>query len=402
MTREGPLKGPLAGLRIADFSWVGAGPRATKDLADYGATVIKVESAKRLDLGRLSPPFKGGKRHHDASAFFAITNTGKQGVTINLNDPRGIEVAEKLVAWADVVVENFGKGYMDRIGLSFDTLKSIKPDIILLSVSVTGRTGPLSDLRGYGNSAAAVSGFASLSGWPDRGPHMAPFAYGDVVAPMMATVAVLAALEHRRVTGEGQHLDVSQVEPMMLVTSDCLADGQRGIEPRRGNDDPRMEPHGLFPCRGPDQWCAIAARDDADWRVLAGLTGIDDPRFATLQGRKTHVADLRALLTAWTRTQDKHRLADHLSAAGVPAEAVNDGRDVFTDAELERAGHYHRIQHDRLGDCEMPGPPLRFSDAAIHVGPPPLLGGDNRAVFVDLLGMDPGVVDELTASGALA
>lgn len=402
MTRDSALDGPLAGLRIADFSWVGAGPRATKDLADYGATVIKVESAKRLDLGRLSPPFKGGKRHHDASAFFAITNTGKQGVTINLNDPRGIEVAKKLVAWADVVVENFGKGYMDRIGLSFDTLKSIKPDIILLSVSVTGRNGPLSDLRGYGNSAAALSGFASLSGWPDRGPHMAPFAYGDVVAPMMATVAVLAALEHRKVTGMGQHLDVSQVEPMMLVTSDCLADHQRGLPMRRGNDDPRMEPHGLFPCRGPDQWCAIAVRDDAEWRALAVLTGIDDARFSHLEGRKAHAGDLNARLSAWTRTHDKHRLADSLSQAGIPAEAVNDGRDVFTDIELEAAGHYHRIRHEKLGECEMPGPPLRFSDAGIHVGPPPLLGGDNHAVFVDLLGMDSGLVDELTASGALA
>lgn len=395
-------EGPLSGLRVADFSWVGAGPRATKDLADYGATVIKVESAKRLDLGRLSPPFKDGRRHPDASAFFAVTNTGKQGVTINLNDPRGVEVARKLVAWADVVVENFGKGYMDRIGLSFDTLKAIKPDIILLSVSVTGRSGPLSDLRGYGNSAAALSGFAALSGWPDRGPHMAPFAYGDVVAPMMATVAVLAALEHRRVTSQGQHLDVSQVEPMMLVTSDCLADHQRGIEPRRGNDDPRMEPHGLFPCRGPDQWCAIAVRDDTDWRALTTLAGIDDARFDTLKGRKAQAGALRTALSAWTRTQDKHRLADRLSDAGIPAEAVNDGRDVFTDAELEASGHYHRIQHERLGECEMPGPPLRFSDAAIHVGPPPLLGGDNRAVFVDLLGLDAGLVDDLIAAGALA
>ncbi|MFV3127037.1 CaiB/BaiF CoA transferase family protein [Niveispirillum sp. KHB5.9] len=393
---------PLSGLRVADFSWVGAGPRATKDLADYGATVIKVESAKRLDLGRLSPPFKGGKRHHDASAFFAITNTGKQGVTINLNDPRGIEVAKRLIAWADVVVENFGKGYMDRIGLSFNTLKAIKPDIILLSVSVAGRSGPLSDLRGYGNSAAALSGFAALSGWPDRGPHMAPFAYGDVVAPMMATVAVLAALEHRRRTGEGRHLDVSQVEPMMLVTSDCLADHQRGLPTRRGNDDPRMAPHGLFPCRGSDQWCAIAVRDDAEWRALALLAGIGDSRFDTLEGRKAYASDLAAQLSAWTRSHDKHRLADSLSQAGIPAEAVNDGRDVFTDAELEAAGHYHRIHHEKLGDCEMPGPPLRFSDAAIHVGPPPLLGGDNRAVFVDLLGMDPALVEELTASGALA
>src|SRR5688500_5044212 len=155
---------PLEGVKVADFSWVGAGPRATKDLADLGATVIKIESRNRLDLGRLSPPFAGGTRDPDGSAFFAITNTSKLGVTINLSDPRGVEVAKKLVAWADIVVENFSYGYMDRVGLSYATLKAINPAIIQISVSVAGREGPLGSMRGYGNSAAALSGLATLSG----------------------------------------------------------------------------------------------------------------------------------------------------------------------------------------------------------------------------------------------
>src|SRR3569623_2785326 len=191
----------LSGVKIAEFSWVGAGPRATMYLADHGATVVKVESRKRRDLGRMSPPFKGGKRDPDGSVFFGITYTSKLGVTSKLGDPRGVEIARKLVDWADVVVENFGKGFMERLGLAYDTLRATRPELIMLSVSVAGRTGPMSDLRGYGTSAAALSGLAALSGWPDRPPHMPPIAYGDVVAPKLATVGGQAAREHRRQIG---------------------------------------------------------------------------------------------------------------------------------------------------------------------------------------------------------
>jgi benzylsuccinate CoA-transferase BbsF subunit len=390
----------LAGVKIADFSWVGAGPRATKDLADHGATVVKIESRKRLDLGRLSPPFKDGKRNPDGSSFFAITNTSKLGVTINLGDPRGIEVAKRLVAWADVVVENFGKGFMERIGLGADVLRSIKPDLIILSVSVAGRTGPMADLRGYGNSAAALSGLAALSGWPDRGPHMPPFAYGDVVAPMFGTMAVLAALEHKRQTGEGQHIDVSQVEPLVHVLSDVLI--RRQIEgeafEKPVNAAAGMAPHGIFPTRGQDQWCAIAVRDDADWRALARIVGADTE--LDLAARDT--PEVTALVTAWTEGRDKHLVAETLAMAGVPAEAVRDGREVFTDPELIESSHYVAIEHPVLGRCDMPGPPADFSRSEVKIGPPPMLGGDNARVFVEMLGMDAGEIAALAGEGVLA
>ncbi|UZK67010.1 CaiB/BaiF CoA transferase family protein [Sphingomonas sp. M1-B02] len=393
---------PLQGIKVADFSWVGAGPRATKDLADMGATVIKIESRKRLDLGRMSPPFAGGVRDPDASLFFGITNTSKMGVTINLSDPRGVEVAKKLVAWADVVVENFSHGYMERIGLSFDTLKAINPAIIQISVSVAGRSGPLGTMRGYGNSAGALSGMAALSGWPDRDPHMAPFAYGDVVAPMFATVATLAALEHRRQTGEGQHIDISQTEPLIHVMADQFASAQAGNGGKPGNRSAGHAPHGAFPARGHDQWIAIVARSDAEWEILAETAGIADPHFATLEGRKANEDALDAALSEWTRHQDKHALADRLTALGIPAEAVNDGRDVFTDPELAERGHYRPITHSKIGTCDMPAPPLRFSESAIRVTAPPNLGEHNHAIFVDLLGMSEAEVAELTQAGALA
>ncbi|MEG3143048.1 CoA transferase [Sphingomonas sp. RT2P30] len=393
----------LAGVKIADFSWVGAGPRATKDLADHGATVVKVESIKRLDLGRVSPPFKGGKRDVDGSAFFGITNTGKLGVTINLSDPRGQAVARKLVAWADVVVENFGKGFMERIGLGYADCRAIRPDIIMLSVSVAGRSGAMSDLRGYGNSAAALSGLASLSGWEDRPPHMPPFAYGDVVAPMFATLAVLAALEQRRVTGEGQHLDVSQVEPLVHVLGDVLARGQlTGDFTRLANGSVSMAPHGVYPARGIDQWIAIAAPDDDAWRALAALAGLDAEQYPTLERRMVAAGEIDAALGAWTSGQDKHVLADLLAATGVAAEAVNDGRDVFTDAELITSGHFVAIDHEVLGHCDMPAPPAHFSRSEIVVGPPPRLGEHNRTVFVEMLGIDAAEIEDLVATGALA
>ncbi|HEY6642790.1 CoA transferase [Povalibacter sp.] len=399
------MNAPLHGVKIADFSWVGAGPRATKDLADYGATVIKIESRQRLDLGRLSPPFKNGVRHPDGSAFFAIANTSKRSVTINLSDPRGIEVAKRLVQWADVVVENFGQGYMERIGLSWPVLNALRPDIILVSVSVAGRTGPNAGLRGYGNSAAALSGLAALSGWPDRPPHMPPFAYGDVVAPIFATIGVLAALEHRRLTGRGQHVDVSQVEPLVHALADRFVEHQlRGPQPKPGNRVANRAPHGVYPCKGDDQWCAIAVRDDEEWQRLCEAIApalLREERFATMSARKQHENELDELLSGCTAHHEKHALANRLSLLGVAAEAVQDGREVFEDPELAVAGHYVHTAHAVLGDCLMPGPPLKFSRSDVHVGPAPLLGEHNREVFVDMLGMSDAEVAELVAAGAL-
>ncbi len=401
------MTGALAGVKIADFSWVGAGPRATKDLADHGALVVKIESRKRLDLGRLSPPFKDGKRNPDGSAFFAQTNTGKRSVSLNLGDPRGVELAKALVTWADVVVENFSKGYLDRIGLSYAAMRELNPDVILASVSVAGREGPLSAIRGYGNSAAALSGQAALSGWPDRPPHMPTFAYGDVVAPMFATIGVLAALEHRRRTGEGQHIDVSQVEPLMHTLSDVYLshaiDGPSGDN--RANRAAGTAPHGVYPCRGPDQWCAIACETEDQWEALktvAATAELGHERFATLALRKANEGHLDAALSAWTRAWDKHLLSEALRAAGVPAGAVQDGREVFTDPELIRAGHFVRVDHPVLGQSDMPGPPSRFSLSTVCVGPAPLLGQHNEEVFVGLLGIARDRISELEAEGVLA
>ena len=367
--------GALDGLKVADFSWVGAGPRATKDLADNGATVIKVESSRRLDLGRRSPPFAGGDRkNHDASVFFAQTNTSKKSVTINLSDPRGVEVAKKLIAWSDVVVENFGPGYMDRIGLDWNTLQDIRPGVILASVSVAGRTGPMAGFRGYGNSAAAWSGHCDMTGWPDSDPHMPPFAYGDVVAPMMLTIAILSALEHRDTTGEGVHVDVSQIEAMVHVAADLFADPP-WVKP--ANDDPTMDPHGVFPCMG-DQWIAIACENDAQRSSLAGV-----------------LPDLAGTVD-WAAPE----LEAALLAVGVPAAVVLDGQGLSEHPALNAAAHFVPVAHPVIGRAKMPAPPYAFSATPGSVGPSPCLGADNAAVFAEI-GLSAKEVETLTKEGVL-
>lgn len=377
--------GALDGLKIADFSWVGAGPRATKDLADNGATVIKIESRKRLDLGRMSPPFAGDPKDVDGSAFFAQTNTSKRSVTVNLSDPRGIEIAKKLVAWADVVVENFGPGFMERIGLHYQALRKIKPDIILASVSVAGRTGPLSGFRGYGNSAAAHSGHAWLTGEPGSPPHMPPLAYGDVIAPMFLTVAILAALEHRARTGEGQHVDVSQIEPMVHVIADLYAQDEAK---KTGNDDIDFLIHGVFPTQGDDHWIAIAVENETQAEALKrelGISSLD-----------------RDAISAATSAHDKFALFDRLAAAGVPAGPVLDGKNVLENPELAAAGHFVKLDHPVLGPSNMPAPPYVLHGTPGKVNRAPRLGEHNREVFIDMLGLEADEIEILIAEGCLA
>jgi benzylsuccinate CoA-transferase BbsF subunit len=213
---------------------------------------------------------------------------------------------------------------------------------------------------------------------------------------------VLAALEQRRQTGKGQHIDISQVEPLVHVLADAYARAQMGGLDKPANRSPVAVPHGVFPCRGKDQYIAIAVRSDAEWATLAKAMGIVDPQLDTLAGRRKQEEALEALIAGWTRDKDKHILADRLAALGIAAEAVNDGRDVFTDPELVLRGHYRRIHHAKLGSCDMPVAPMRFSKADIRVDAPPCLGEHNTTVFIDMLGMDEAEVTRLIDAGALA
>lgn len=383
----------LEGLKIADFSWVGAGPRATKDLADNGATVVKIESSTRLDLTRLSPPFKDGIMDPNRSGFFVHSNTSKFSATLNLKHPKSIEVARRFVGWADVVLENFGHGFMEKIGLGYEDLKEIKEDIIMVSVSIAGRTGPYADFRGYGNSAAALSGHAHLTGWPDRAPLIPPIAFGDVITPLFAVIAVMAALEYRKRTGKGQYIDVSQWETMVQFIAPAFLDyaANGNVQTRMGNRNQWAAPHGAFPCKGEDDWCTLAIFNEEQWKDFCSVIGrsnmVNHPKFKTLKGRKENEDELEAIISDWTKNFTKEEVMQRMQEAGVPSGIVRNAKEMLECPQLNERQLFVKLEHPVIGVCNNPAPPMKFSRTPSKVRPAPCLGEHNHYVYTGLLGM---------------
>jgi benzylsuccinate CoA-transferase BbsF subunit len=292
----------LDDVKILDFTWVLAGPSATRVLADHGATVVRIESSRRIDTARTLAPFRDGVPGAERSSIFHNTNAGKLMVTLDPTRPAGREVVLDLVRWADVVTESFKPGVMRGWGLDWPALRAVKPDLVMLSTCLMGQTGPWASFAGYGNLAAAVSGFSNLGGWPDR-PPAGPFsAYTDYVSPRFIAVAVLAALEHRRRTGEGQYVDLSQAEASLHFLGPALLDFEvNGVVPERvGNRDPDLVPHGVYPAAGDDRWVAVVVDGDAAFRGLCDAMDrpelAHDARFATAAARRDHEAELDALV----------------------------------------------------------------------------------------------------------
>jgi crotonobetainyl-CoA:carnitine CoA-transferase CaiB-like acyl-CoA transferase len=269
-TAAGGARLPLAGVKVLDFMWALAGPLATRILADFGATVVRVESTRRIDVCRTLTPYLGDELDSENAAVFHSTNVGKRMLTLDPSRPEGREVVLDLVRWADVVAESFTPKAMKGFGLDYEALRRVKPDLIMLSTCLMGQTGPLARFAGFGNLAAAFAGFFELAGWPDRAPA-GPFgAYTDYIAPRYNAVAILAALEYRRRTGEGQHIDLSQAEASLHFLAPALLDYTVNghVASRDGNHDREMAPHGVYPCAGDDRFVAIAVRDEREWREL--------------------------------------------------------------------------------------------------------------------------------------
>ena len=352
-----PLARPLDGLNVLDFCWVAAGPMTTKYLAEYGATVVRVESAKRPESLRLGAPFREGSTGINRSAYFASYNAGKLGITIDMGHPRSRELVLRMVRWADLVTENFTPGTMEGWGLGYLELEKEKPGILMFSASMLGRGGPQSRQPGYGAVLSSLAGLAYMTGWPDRDPVNPYGAYTDFVVPRFAVAAILAALDYRRRTGKGTHLDMSQLETSLHFSAPAMLDyGVNGRERERaGNRDPAAAPHGVYPCRGEDRWIAIACASDTQWRALSTIADpsgggwAHEERFHTLLGRKTWEDDLDRLMGDWTKDQDAGELADTLQRAGVPAAMVNDCRDLFEDPQLRHRGHFQWLDHPDIG-----------------------------------------------------
>src|SRR5215216_4195782 len=285
----------LSDLKVVEFAVFAAGPVVSKHMANYGAEVIRVESHANPDGFRTHyPPFAGNQPGLDRSGCFAVFNDGKLGVTLNLKTPEGIDLAKRLVARADVVVENFTPGTVDRLGLGYDALRAVKPDLVMLSSCNMGRTGPYARHPGFGSMLSSLGGFTHLTGYEGETPLLNYGPYIDFIGAGFGLIAVMAALDHRHRTGEGQHIDLSQYETGLQFVAPALLDYSANghVADREGNRSDHMAPQGAFPCQGEDAWCTISVTSDAEWVALRGAMGdppwAADPHYATLLGRKAH------------------------------------------------------------------------------------------------------------------
>ena len=397
---------PLAGLKVLDFTWVYAGPAITRMLADFGATVVKIESNTANDPLRANGPFKDAQAGSERSGNFANINLGKHSIGINLKAPGARELALSLVDWADVVVENFSPRAMKSWGLDWEKLRQRKPELVMLSSCLSGASGPEAALAGYGTMGAALAGFGFVTGWPDRRPSAPFMAYTDYVSPRFATAALLAALEHKRRTGVGQHIDLSQAECTIHFLGSAILEASVNdrIPGARGNASAHYAPSGVHATRGEDSWIAIAAPEPGQWEALAALAAAgwaDDARFATAEARLEHREALDAAISGWTASQELETLEAQLQAAGVPAHRVADSQDTCLDPQLRAREHFVEIDHAELGPMPYENTRSRFSETPGRPRPCPTLGQHNSHVLHEILGLSEDEALELVLAGAI-
>jgi crotonobetainyl-CoA:carnitine CoA-transferase CaiB-like acyl-CoA transferase len=398
----------LAGVKVLDFTWVFAGPMGTRPLADYGATVVHVESGQRVDALRTNIPFKDGQPGPERSGGYSHVSAGKLGLMLNLSTPEGRSVALKLAAWADVVVENYSPKAMRAWGLSYDELRAVNPGLIMVSTCLNGQYGPHAGLAGYGTMGAQISGFGYLAGWPDRPPAGPFLAYSDYVSAHYISCAVLAALDHRRRTGEGQYIDIGQVEASIHFLAPTVleytANGR--LAERAGNDSPEHAPHGVYPATGEDRWVAIACANEQEWHGLCAATGHDewarDPRFATFAARREHREALDAALGAWTAEREVDAIERTLQAAGVPAHRASTSADLFADPQLRHRNFWVEVEHPELGPVPIDNSHVVLSRTPSEIRwPGPTFGQHNEHVLREILRLTDEEIIELTVAGVL-
>ncbi len=399
---------PLEGLKVADFSWVGVGPISGKYLADHGANVIRIESSTRADNLRTAGPFKDDEAGWNRSHFYGEFNTSKRSLALDLKHERASEITQRLLSWADVILESFTPGAVDRLGIGYEEARAANPGVVMVSTCLLGQTGRCASMAGYGYHAAGVAGFFELAGWPDRAPIGPWNAYTDTIAPRFLTTTLLAALDHKRRTGEGQHIDLSQMEAALhFLAPEMLARQTSDVVfTRNGNRSLDAAPQGAYPCAGDDEWCAIAVEDDAQWQALRIALG--DPEWMraapleTASGRLAAQDALDAGLSAWTRERKPQAVMHQLTAAGVPAGRVQRSRDLLEDPQYRHRGFHTELDHPEMGRVPYSGHQFRVS--GYDNGPrfaAPLLGGDSFEILETDLGMTAEEIADLMAAGTL-
>src|SRR5215469_7837755 len=394
---------PLAGIRVADFTWVWAGPYCTLQLGYMGAEVIRVETRTRLCVTRHMTPMADGKAGPNRSGYFNQYNQNKKSISINLRSAEGRAVAKRLALASDVVTNNFAAGVMDRLGLGYEELRKSKPDIIMITMSGFGETGPLREYVAYGPAQVPLSGLSALTGYKGGPPLHVGFSYGDPNGGIHGAFAVLAALYHRARTGEGQYIDLSQWETSVAMVAEGVLEYQMmgEQEPERmGNRDHWNAPHGVFRTkdmaekvagRSIDMWVSIAVASDDQFRRLAAAIGRpgmgSDPRYATFAARKQNEDELEAIITDWTSTRYAREVEEILQDAGVPAAIVSTNKDLFEDPHLNHRGFFVELEHPEVGVRKHTGPPWRMDRTPNGVQrAAPVLGQDTDDVMTRVLG----------------
>jgi benzylsuccinate CoA-transferase BbsF subunit len=406
----------LAGIRVLDFTWVRAGPWATRWLGAFGADILKIEWPERLDILRgnrttIPPDMEPSP---NAPGQFADTNVNKLGLTINVRTPRGLELIKRLIAMSDVVIENFSSRVMRTWGIGYDVMQQLKPDIIYVSMAGFGHSGRYHHYTTMGPSAQALSGQTFLSGLPGKPPAGWGWSYLDDTGGMYGAMCVLTALHHRNATGQGQHVDLSQMTAGITLTGAAFLDrtvngrparrqgyppGNRtvwpGTAPVNNYRGPTIAPHNAYRTRGGghNDWCVIACFSDAEWQILVDLMGrpgwATETRFATVSGRLQHQEALDEGIERWTQTMEKYELTEKCQAVSVPAMPVQSAEDrVERDPQLKARGMYPELDHPLHGRRKVQSVPFKHSKtpALVH-RPAPLIGQHTRQVMQELLGL---------------
>jgi crotonobetainyl-CoA:carnitine CoA-transferase CaiB-like acyl-CoA transferase len=381
------------GINVVEFAAIAAGPVIGKHLADHGARVVHVESHERPDGFRVNyPPYKDNKPGINRSGAFGICNNNKYGVTINLKTQEGIELAKKLVAWADLIVENFTPGTLKKLGLGYEEMVEVNPDIILLSTCNQGQSGPHALHPGFGSHLSSLCGFTYMTGYPDRLPYILYGPYVDHIGVGYGVIAAVAALEHRRRTGEGQFIDLAQYEAGVQFMIPALLDysiNHRVVE-RDGNRHGFAAPHNTYPCKGDDRWCVISVFNDQEWKDLCQCMGRDelilDPRFKTIPARKKHEDELDKEVAKWTAQLTAEEVFKKLQENGVKAGIVQTIADLFADPQLKHRGFWAPVDHPEIGRCHAEGPPFALSKTPFKIDrPAPMIGEHNELVIKKFL-----------------
>ena len=400
---------PLEGIRVLALTWAWAGPYGAMQLAHLGAEVIHIESRARPDGARQVPIHPAGVTPSlNTVGYFNQWNQGTKSIALNLSKPEAVAIAKRLASTCDVVIQNFATGVMERLGLGYEELKKLKPDLIMASISGYGQTGPRRQYMGYGPAMGPLSGLASLTGYVDGPPQEVGMAYGDPNGGINAAVAICAALVARKRTGQGQHIDVSLWESMaVLMAEGWMEYAMNGTQPARmGNRDRMMAPHNCFRCAGEDEWVAIACRTDAEWQALCRVMTQEqlttDARFCTATDRKANETELEHIVTEWTTTKNKWDVTRTLQAAGVAAYPTMSNKDLLEDPQLNARGFFVRLPHPEVGVRTHAGMPWLWAHAPHGVrAPAPLLGQDTELVLRDLLGYSVTEIGQLQSEQVL-